>query len=63
MSGAEETAILLVACAVCLAIGASTAPRLGADAVGERIARPTHRSGAVALVALAGIVLVVGCVG
>ena len=61
MTGAEETAILLVVWALCLALGAVAAPRLGADSIGDSIGSHALRIGAVALVALAWIVLVVGC--
>ena len=61
MTGAESTAILLVVWALCLAFGAVTAPRLGADSIGDSIGSHALRFGAVALVCLAWVVLVIGC--
>jgi hypothetical protein len=60
MSGPEIWAIGLCSVALCLAIGASTAPTLGADPVGDSIGRHALRFGACFLVLLGWLGLLMG---
>ena len=60
MTGPELWAVGLCAMALCLAVGASTAPAVGEDSIGDSIGRHALRLGACFLVMLGWIGLLMG---